>query len=128
MQSNKLTTNKFPFISQHSALTLLRILTSLILAAHGTIRLYVGTVNGFGEFLNTKGFVIGIGIAWFLTIFEIVGGLVMAIGHYKKWIAVVFITQLIVGIVLVHAQNGWFVVGYQSGGMEYSVLLIFSLL
>jgi putative oxidoreductase len=29
---------------------------------------------------------------------------------------------------LVHAKNGWFVVGHQSGGVEYSVLILFSLL
>jgi putative oxidoreductase len=28
------------------------------------------------------------------------------------------------GIVLVHARNGWFVVGYSDGGAEYSTLLI----
>lgn len=119
---------KFPFINQHVALIIIRILTSLLLAAHGTIRVYAGTVPGFGEFLNSKGFVIGFGIAWLLTIFEIAGGLLLAVGHFKKWIAAIFIIQLIAGIILVHAQNGWFVVGYQTGGMEYSVLLICCLL
>jgi len=118
---------KFPFITQHVAINILRISTSLFLAAHGAIRLYAGTVSGFGEFLNSKGFIIGMAIAWFLTFFEIIGGSLMAIGYFKKWIASGFILQLIIGIILVHAQNGWFVVGYQSGGMEYSVLLIISL-
>ncbi|PIV95124.1 MAG: DoxX family protein [Flavobacteriaceae bacterium CG17_big_fil_post_rev_8_21_14_2_50_33_15] len=119
---------KFPFITQQIALNLLRISTSLFLAAHGFIRLYAGTVSGFGDFLNSKGFLVGTGIAWGLTFFEILGGLLMAIGFFRKVISAVFILQLIFGIVLVHAQNGWFVVGYQSGGMEYSVLLILSLI
>ncbi|PJB57871.1 MAG: DoxX family protein, partial [Bacteroidetes bacterium CG_4_9_14_3_um_filter_41_19] len=75
-------------------------------AAHGAIRLYAGTVSGFGEFLNSKGFIIGMAIAWFLTFFEIIGGSLMAIGYFKKWIASGFILQLIIGIILVHAQNG----------------------
>ncbi|HKJ16853.1 MAG TPA: hypothetical protein VJ984_05875 [Xanthomonadales bacterium] len=33
-----------------------------------------------------------------------------------------------VGIVLVHAPEGWFVVGLGRNGMEYSVLLIVCLL
>ncbi len=32
------------------------------------------------------------------------------------------------GIVLVHAPAGWFVVGHGRNGMEYSVLLIAALL
>jgi putative oxidoreductase len=52
----------------------------------------------------------------------------MAAGYFVKWIAAVFIIEHIMGIILVHAPNGWFVVGYQSGGVEYGVLIIFSLL
>ncbi|HMK05096.1 MAG TPA: DoxX family protein [Ferruginibacter sp.] len=118
----------FPFVTDTTAFRLLRIFTGVFLAAHGFIRLYTGTVNEFGDFLNSKGFIIGGTIAWFLTIFEIAGGLLMAAGFLIKWIAAVFIIELIMGIILVHADNGWFVVGYQSGGMEYSVLLVLVLL
>ncbi|MFI5129671.1 MAG: hypothetical protein ACHQFX_06760 [Chitinophagales bacterium] len=52
----------------------------------------------------------------------------MAGGYFVKWIAAVFIIEIINGIILVHAPNGWFVVEYQNGGVEYSVLIIFSLL
>jgi len=45
-----------------------------LLAAHGAMRLSAGTVGGFGEFLNSKGFSIGPAIAWFLSIFEKAGG------------------------------------------------------
>jgi putative oxidoreductase len=118
----------FPFISEATALNLFRIITSLLLVAHGCIRLYAGIVTDFGQYLDSKGFIIGPAIAWFLTIFEIVGGLLMAAGFLRKWIAAVFVIELMMGIILVHATNGWFVVGYQSGGVEYSVLLIVSLL
>lgn len=119
---------KFPFITGSQALVVFRIVVSGLLIAHGTIRMIAGTVGGFGGFLNSKGFVIGTAIAWFLTLFEITGGLLMATGLFVRWIAAVFIIEHIMGIILVHAPNGWFVVGYQSGGVEYSVLLIFSLL
>jgi putative oxidoreductase len=109
-------------------LDLFRIVVALLLTFHGIIRLYAGTVNGFGEFLNEKGFLIGKTIAWFLTIFEILGGISMAAGFFRKWIAAVFIVELLMGIILVHAQNGWFVVGYSQNGVEYSILLIASLL
>lgn len=118
----------FPFISLSRSLIIFRIVVASLLAAHGVMRLNEGTVNGFGEFLNSKGFMIGPAIAWFLTIFEIVGGLIMAAGYFVKWIAAIFMIEIVMGIILVHAKNGWFVVGHQSGGVEYSVLIIFSLL
>jgi putative oxidoreductase len=118
----------FPFITLSQSLIALRAAAGLMLAAHGAIRLSAGTVNGFGEFLNSKGFMIGPAIAWFLTIFEMAGGWVMTTGYLVKWIAAVFIIEIAMGIILVHANNGWFVVGHQSGGAEYSVLILFSLL
>ncbi len=119
---------RFPFITVSQMLIIFRIVVALLLVAHGVMRLSAGTVNGFGEFLNSKGFLIGPAIAWFLTLFEIVGGLILAAGYFVKWIAAVFIIEIAMGIILVHAKNGWFVVGAQLNGVEYSVLLIFSLL
>ena len=119
---------RFPFITVSQMLIIFRIVVALLLVAHGVMRLSAGTVNGFGEFLNSKGFLIGPAIAWFITLFEIVGGLILAAGYFVKWIAAVFIIEIAMGIILVHAKNGWFVVGAQLNGVEYSVLLIFSLL
>jgi putative oxidoreductase len=39
-----------------------------------------------------------------------------------------FALELFAGIVLVHARDGWFVVGGGRNGMEYSVLLIVGLI
>ena len=49
----------FPFIERRQAVVLLRVAVSLFMMAHGLMRLYLGTVGGFGEFLNSKGFMIG---------------------------------------------------------------------
>jgi putative oxidoreductase len=119
---------EFPYLSPAQSQALLRIAVSLFLVAHGVARVYLGTVNGFGEFLNSKGFVIGGLLAWAITIFEVVGGIAMALNSFVRAIAAIFIIQLITGIVLVHAPQGWFVVGATLGGMEYSVLLIICLL
>jgi putative oxidoreductase len=119
---------RFPFISLAPMLIVFRVTVALLLAAHGAMRLSEGTVGNFGDFLNSKGFMIGPSIAWFLTLFEIAGGLLMAAGYLVKWIAAIFMIEILMGIILVHAVNGWFVVGHQVGGMEYSVLIIFSLL
>ncbi len=118
----------FPFLSTSQWLLVLRVAVGLMLAAHGVIRMYADTVGGFGEFLSGNGLPMGGAIAWGITVFEVIGGITLAVGYFRKWIAILFIIQLIVGIILVHAPIGWFVVGYTSGGMEYSVLLILCLL
>nr|WP_294935890.1 DoxX family protein [uncultured Flavobacterium sp.] len=119
---------KFPFLTTKQFVATLRIAVALFLIAHGCIRIYAGTVGDFGDFLNSKGFIIGDILAWTITIFELVGGTLLILNRFKKIISLFFIFQLIMGVVLVHAANGWFVVGYQSGGMEYSALLILCLL
>ncbi|HMQ62505.1 MAG TPA: DoxX family protein [Flavilitoribacter sp.] len=116
---------RIPFsLTPSQSLTLLRVAVSLYMVAHGCTRLYAGTVDGFGEFLGSKGIPLGHALAWVITFFEIAGGITLALGYFRKWINAVFILELLMGIILVHAPNGWFTVGYSSGGMEYSVLLI----
>jgi putative oxidoreductase len=115
-------------ISQYQSVVLLRIGVSILMMAHGFQRLYYNTVNDFGEFLNAKGFLIGRMLAWSITIFELTGGLLMAIGIFTRWISLGWMVVITMGIVLVHAQNGWFVVGPSTGGVEYSVLLLLALI
>ena len=119
---------RFPFISQAVAVIVFRVIVAFILIMLGVMRLNEGSVNDFGEFLNGQGFPGGMVIAWFLTLFEIAGGLAMAFGYFVPWIAAIFMIEIVMGIILVHAQHGWFVVGHQLNGVEFSVLLIFSLL
>ena len=110
------------------ALLALRIGVALLLIAHGIARASLGIVDDFGGFLDAIGFPFGVALAWAITVFEIVGGAVLAWGRWVRPIALVFALELAMGIALVHAQEGWFVVGAGRNGMEYSVLLIAVLL
>jgi putative oxidoreductase len=114
----------YPFFSTNQYLNFLRIALGLMMMAHGAARLYVGSVGDFGAFLNSKGFIIGPILAWCITLFDLIGGAALALGYFRKIISAGFIFVLTMGIFMVHLQNGWFVVGHQSGGIEYSVLLI----
>jgi putative oxidoreductase len=119
---------KIPFIKPQHALMLLRITVGSIFIAHSAIRTYAGTVGGFGGFLESKGLPLGLVIAWGITIFEFFGGSLFALGKYTGIIGLIFIFHQIMAITLVHSNYGWFVVGYSNGGMEYSVLIIASLI
>ncbi len=114
-------------ITTERSIHLLRIMLSICMMAHGTQRLYFNTVNGFGEFLNSKGFLLGVPIAWGITLFELIAGLALLLNFFTKWISLVWAFQLLIGIILVHAQQGWFVVGPSTGGVEYSMVLIVGL-
>lgn len=118
----------FPFLTGPQSRFLLRLVAALLMMAHGAMRLIENSLSSFGEFLNGKGFLIGTPIAWSLTLFELIGGILMILGFFVRWVALGLIIELLMGIILVHAQNGWFVVGHQTGGVEYSVLLIVCLL
>ncbi|RTY93903.1 DoxX family protein [Flavobacterium sp. GT3R68] len=111
-------------LSPQKSLQIFRIILPLFLMIHGLFRLISGGVDGFGIFLDSNHFVGGAVIAWSLTILEIVGSLFIILGYFVKWLSLLFICELIMGVVLVHASNGWFVVGGGSGGIEYSLLLV----
>lgn len=112
-----------------SGLILFRLLLCGILAAHGWARLLAGGVAPFGAYLDGNGFPAGILIAWGITLLEIVGTIVMAFGsRYTPHLCAVYIGIYTTGLFMVHMPEGWFVVGLGRNGMEYSVLLIASLL
>jgi putative oxidoreductase len=109
------------------ALTLLRAGTALILIVHGVARTGLGIVDDFGVVLDQWGFPAGLALAWTITILEMAGGATMAAGYLVRPLAVWFGLQLVMGIYLIHARAGWFVVGAGRNGMEFSALLILCL-
>jgi putative oxidoreductase len=110
--------------SQNGALMFLRITVAVLMMIHGVARIYFGIVDDFGEFLTLKNLPLGFYLAWAITMFEIVGSVLLAIGRYVAPLAVIFAVHLLCGILLVHLKEGWFVVGPGKNGAEYSVLLI----
>lgn len=114
-------------INEAQSLVLLRVGVAVIMMAHGFQRLYYGTVGNFGDFLNDKGFFVGLLLAWAITLFELTAGAAMALGYFVRWICLCWMVVIVMGIILVHAKHGWYVVGPSSGGVEYSVLLLICL-
>jgi putative oxidoreductase len=105
----------------------LRSVVGIIIASHGWHRLLTGGYEPFGEWLTGEGFPFGLWIAWGITLFEIIGSLFLVAGKKLPYVCTSFILIYFSGLILVHLQHGWFVVGSGSNGIEYSVLLIASL-
>jgi putative oxidoreductase len=114
----------FPVGSSHTALSTLRVVVSVLILIHGTARIALGIVDDFGGFLRGFGVPLAVTLAWVITIMEVVGSLLLGLGWWVRALALYFAAELLAGIALVHAAEGWFVVGAGRNGMEYSVLLI----
>jgi len=117
-----------PSPSSTQALAAIRSGLAVLLFIHGLARVLAGGVTPFGAFLDGQGLPFGAGIAWFVTIFELVAAPLLAWGRWVTPIALVFCAIYACGIWLVHAPAGWFVVGLGRNGMEYSVLILLCLL
>lgn len=116
-------------LSLRNAIGLLRISLAIVFLAHAITRVVLpGSVREFSLYLNEKGFVYGTSIVWLITIFEISGGIFLALKIRVKQVAAAFIALLIAGIIIIHFKLGWFVGEHGTGGCEYSFILIISLL
>lgn len=102
----------------------IRIATAILLGIHGWFRLITGGWKPFGGFLGSVGFPIPTVIAGGITLFEVVGSALLLLGHFVIPVAIGHIVILLGGIAMVHAAQGWFVVGGGRNGVEFSVLLI----
>lgn len=100
---------------------------ALVFLSHGITRVVADRVTPFGAAFEHWGFPVGIAWAWGVTLWELVGGVLLLAGWKAHLVPLVFVVQMLFGIVLVHARHGWFVVGHGSNGMEYSVTLIAAL-
>lgn len=103
---------------------------AIILLTHSVSGMFNKGVNDFGNlFLNQIGFApYGVFLAWSIKLSHVVAAILLLVNKYIKLAGFVTIFVLIMGIVLVHFKEGWFVVGGGRNGVEYNFLLIIVLL
>ena len=109
---------------------LLRIAMAIILLTHSVFGMFNNGINDFGNlFLNQIGFApYGVFLAWSIKLSHVVVAILLLANKYVKLASFVTIFVLIMGIILVHFKEGWFVVGGGRNGVEYNFLLIIVLL
>ncbi len=107
-----------PRTAPYAAL-LLRLALGIMFLAHGLTKLLVFTLPGTAQFFAKVGFAGW--LAYPVTIFEIVGGLMLIAGILPRWVAAVATIQLLAAA-SVHFGNGWSF-GNPGGGWEYPVFL-----
>jgi len=108
----------------------LRLAVAIILLMHSIPGMFNNGINEFGRFyLNEVGFSpIGIPLAWAIKLSHVLCAFCLLFNKYVKAASIITLAILIVGIILVHFKEGWYVVGGGRNGIEFNFLLIFVLL
>lgn len=112
------------------SLFILRFAIAVILLVHSIPSIVSGDVNNFGKFyLNENGFApVGVILAWAIKLSHIAAAVCIILQRYIKIAGWVTIGILAAGIIMVHAPEGWYVVGGGRNGAEFNFLLIATLL
>ncbi len=109
-------------------LAILRVVIGVVFVAHGAPKLFGGGVEGLAEMLGGLGVPLAGVSAWIVTLLEFFGGLALVVGFLVVPVALLLSFHMLMGIVLVHAPNGFYVIGPGQGGVEFNLLLIAGLL
>jgi putative oxidoreductase len=109
---------------------LLRIAVAIILLMHSIPGMFNNGINNFGNlYLNEIGFSpAGVPLAWAIKLSHVVAAVCLVLNKYIRPAAIVTIFILVMGIILVHLPEGWFVVGGGRNGVEFNFLMIVVLL
>ncbi|MDQ2137059.1 DoxX family protein [Alcaligenaceae bacterium B3P038] len=98
---------------------LMRVALGVMFLAHGCTKLFVFTPAGTAGFFAKIGFPGW--LAYPVIAFEVIGGLMLIMGAFSRWVAAVAVVQLFAAST-VHFGNGW---GFSNpnGGWEYPIFL-----
>lgn len=109
---------------------LLRFAVAVILLMHSIPTIINGTIQEFGKlYLDQMGFApFGIYLAWAIKLSHVACAVCFLLERFIKPAAIITIFILLMGIIILHYKEGWFVVGGGRNGIEFNFLLIFVLL
>jgi putative oxidoreductase len=107
-----------------AGLLVVRVTLGVILASHGFSKMFLGFRELFVGPLTAWGFPAPELVAWWVTLVELVGATLLALGVAVRPLAAYFFLHIGLGIVLVHSRAGWYTVGPGRNGVEFSVLIL----
>ncbi|RJX39212.1 DoxX family protein [Paenibacillus pinisoli] len=108
-----------------TGLLIMRVVIGLIFAGHGAQKLFGWFggpgLKGTGGWFESIGVKPGALLAVVIGLFEVIGGILLALGLWMPVAAAMIIIPMIGAIVTVHGQNGLWMT---KNGMEYNLILI----
>ncbi|GGG99711.1 DoxX family protein [Pedobacter zeae] len=110
----------------HIGYAILRLVMAIVLLSHSVLGMFDGGINDFGNlYLNKIGFdPLGVAIAWSVKLSHVLCAILLMFNRYIRLACFASIFVLVMGIIMVHFKEGWFVVGGGRNGMEYNFVLI----
>lgn len=116
---------KITSTSNSKALIITRIISGIILAAHGSQKLF-GLFGGYGlegtgNFMDSIGLHPGYLMAFLAGSVEFLGGIALILGLLTRIAGFFTSILLIVAIFTVHINNGFFM---STGGIEFALILL----
>ena len=105
---------------------ILRAGVAIILIMHSVPGMFDGGVNAFGNlYLNEIGFApFGVFLAWTIKLSHTIAAILLLSNRYLIIATLITLPTLIMGIIMIHFKEGWFVVGGGRNGMEFNILLM----
>ena len=97
-------------------IALLRLSLGLLFMVHGLLKVFAFSLSGTASFFESVGLP-GF-MAYVVTPMEVMGGLMLVIGLYTRWVALVLFPILLVATVKVHGASGWLFTN-EGGGWEF---------
>ncbi|SIR72715.1 putative oxidoreductase [Haladaptatus litoreus] len=82
-----------------------------------------GSIAGFAGFLAQLGVPAPELFAWVVGLVELVGGILLLVGLFTRYVAVLIAVDMAVATLLVHLPNGFAVVNNGPTGYEYTLTL-----
>ncbi|MFZ6656052.1 DoxX family protein [Undibacterium sp. TJN19] len=88
---------------------------------------HIQNIPLFGEYLSSLGYPFGLALAWAVLILQTLSSVALIANRFVVPACLTHMVIICFGIIHVHAQYGWYVVGPGSGGMEWGFILMSSL-
>ncbi|MGG6895493.1 DoxX family protein [Rhizobium sp. BR 315] len=104
------------------AVTLLRVSLGVMYLAHSIVlKLFTFGLAGTASYFESIG--LPGWLAYLTFSAEAVGGLMLVLGIYARWVALALLLALLGAIIWAHSGNGW-VFNAPGGGWEYPLYLV----
>ena len=101
-------------------LTILRVVVGIVFIAHGAQKLFTFGLPAVVQMFGHMGIPAPSVLAPFVTLLEFVGGILLVVGLFTRWVALLIAIDMLVAILKVHLAGGFFL----PRGYEFALTLM----